>query len=346
MVGPLVAANGLPFGKMSGRGLGFTGGTLDKLESIEGWSCDLTNQEFYAQLRSIGLVICGQTANLAPADRILYALRNDTATVESLPLTVSSIMSKKIVGGAQAILLDVKTGSGTFCRTPAAARTLGQAMVAVGRLLGRQMEAWSTQMNQPLGCKVGNSLEVQEAVATLQGHGPADFTELATRMAGRLLVMGGQATSMEDGLQQVGNAIREGHALACLRTFVEAQGGNPACIDQPECLPQAPVQMVFAASEPGWIQQMHTDQIGRIALALGAGRVRKGDDIDPAVGLDFHCKTGARVETGDPICTIHARTDRTAEDARQALAAAIRIGPHQTEALAVILERIGDGSGS
>ena len=340
VVGPLVAACGQPFGKMSGRGLGFSGGTVDKLESISGWRGDLTTEEFYAQLRAIGLVICGQSADLAPADRILYALRDVTGTVESLPLAVSSIMSKKVAGGAEAVLLDVKTGSGTFCRTREEAQALASAMVAIGTGVGRDVQAWITQMDQPLGRAVGNALEVREAMDTLRGNGPADFTELTTSMAAQLLVMGGAAASQAAARRQVEQGVTSGAALAKFRALIEAQAGDPACIDDPDRLPQAPIQEPFRAPRDGYVQAMQTDAIGGLAVALGAGRVSKDDAIDLAVGLVFHRKTGQAVAQGEAICTVHARSRDEAQAACRKLARAVDIGSDPVPELPVILERL------
>ncbi len=337
---PLVASLGLPVAKVSGRGLGFSGGTVDKLESIEGWSGDLSAEQFQRQLREIGCVISGQSNNLVPADRILYHLRDVTGTVASVPLGVSSIMSKKIATGSQAILLDIKTGSGAFCRTLEEARELGQIMVAIGRNLGRDIQAWITQMDQPLGNNVGNALEVREAIATLQGNGPADFTALISAMAAHMLRMGKKASTHEEADSQVKTAIREGQGITVLRTMVEWQGGNGEWIDNPDLLPKAPIQETVAASVEGYVQRMHTHEIGSAVLNLGAGRVRKEDTIDPAVGLVMHCKTGRRVAKGEALFTVHARTEEDARTAGHRIARAIEIGAEAVPELPMILEKL------
>lgn len=337
---PLAASLGLPVAKVSGRGLGFSGGTVDKLESIEGWSGNLSGDQFQRQLQEVGCVVSGQSHNLVPADRILYHLRDVTGTVTSLPLVVSSIMSKKIATGAPAILLDVKTGSGAFCRTVAEARELGRIMVAIGRNLGRDVQAWITQMDQPLGHNVGNALEVREAIATLQGAGPPDFTALISAMAAHMLLMGRRVSCQAAAERQVAEALQQGRGLAVLRAMVAWQGGNPAWIDNPDLLPQAPVQIPAVAPVQGYIQRMHTDEIGLAVLDLGAGRTHKEDVIDPAVGLVMHRKTGTWVEKGDAICTVHARTDKAAQIAGDRIVRATEIGAAPVAALPIILEKL------
>ncbi|MCB0128481.1 MAG: thymidine phosphorylase, partial [Caldilineaceae bacterium] len=255
-VAPIVAACGLPVGKMSGRGLSFTGGTIDKLESIPGWNPDLSEEQFRRQLHDIGLVVAGQTSNLAPADKALYALRDVTGTVPSLPLIAGSIMSKKLAAGADAIVLDVKCGQGAFMETLEQARALSRLMVAIGSRAGRDVTALITQMEQPLGRAVGHALEVQEAIATLQGHGPADFQELVERVASEMLVLGQAAAELEEAQALVRKAIAEDAALVKLQAFVVAQGGNGSVVEHPETLPSAPVIKQVVAPKAGYVQRI------------------------------------------------------------------------------------------
>lgn len=321
-VGPIVAACGLPVGKMSGRGLSFTGGTIDKLESIHGWKPELNETEFRRQLREIGLVVAGQTADLAPADKALYALRDVTGTVPSLPLVASSIMSKKLAAGADAIVLDVKCGHGAFMETLDEAKALAKLMVAIGVRAGRKVVALITQMEQPLGHAVGNALEVAEAIATLQGKGPQDFQILVEQVAVEMLQVGaspGRSISPEAAYQQVQATLTSGAALAKFRAFVVAQGGDGTMIDDPTRLPHAPVQVAVPVPRAGVVQKVDSRAIGLAVMALGGGRQRKEDLIDYRVGVMVHAKVGDAVAAGDALCTIHAAS----EDAVQAVMAKI-----------------------
>ncbi len=317
---PLVAAAGQPIGKMSGRGLGFTGGTLDKLESIPGWSGEMSEESFRKQLAEIGIVVAGQTAELAPADKKLYALRDVTATVPSMALIASSIMSKKLAAGADVILLDVKTGNGAFMQTLDDAIELARLMVAIGKLAGRKVAARVTDMNQPLGLAVGNSLEVKEAIATLKGQGPADFTELILTESAHLLHMCGKVASVEEGRQKVDEALHSGRALQKFRAFVAAQGGEASVIDDPDMvLPHAPVIWPLTSPHSGYLQKVQARTFGEVSVKLGGGRAQKGDPIDHRVGIVLRAKVGDHVAMGDTLCEIHARTQAEAEAAAQEL---------------------------
>ena len=319
---PVAAACGLKVGKMSGRGLGFSGGTLDKLESIPGYRCDLTTEEFIRQLKDVGIVLTGQSLDLAPADGKLYALRDVTGTVQSIPLIASSIMSKKIAAGAQAIVLDVKVGLGAFMRTLPEARELAEAMVSIGNLAGRKTVALLSDMNQPLGNAVGNALEVVEAIDTLQGGGPEDFREHCLHVAAHMLVLGEKASDLKEGRQLAEWAIIEDHAWEKFRTLVKAQGGDVAYVDDPARLPGAEFIEVVESPENGYLSQVHARHVGEAAVALGAGRARKGDPVDHAVGFVIHQKVGDRIEKGQPLFTIHANDEQKLADSREAILAA------------------------
>lgn len=320
---PTVAACGLPVGKMSGRGLGFSGGTLDKIESIPGYRTNLTTEEFLSQLKSIGLVLTGQSADLAPADGKLYALRDVTGTVPCIPLIASSVMSKKIASGAQAIVLDVKVGVGAFMETPAQARKLAHLMVSIGRLSERKVVCLLADMNQPLGTAVGNALELREALETLQGGGPADFREHCLVVASQLLVVGHKAASLDEGRRMAEAALANGKAWQKFRSLVKAQGGDVSYIDEPDKLPKAAVVTELCAEKSGWLAQVNARVIGETTVDMGAGRARKEDSIDPSVGVMVHCKVGQRVEKGQPLFTIHARSRDEAARAGQRLLTAL-----------------------
>ena len=323
VVQPIVAACGLPVAKMSGRGLGFTGGTLDKLESIPGFRVNLTTEEFLAQLRSIGLVLSGQTANLAPADGKLYALRDVTGTVQSIPLIASSVMSKKIAAGAQAIVLDVKLGKGAFMEDLQTARVLAETMVLIAQQTGRVAVALLSDMNQPLGCAVGNALEVREAVETLRGGGPDDFRLHCLEVASHMLLIGKLAQDEGQGRLMAEKALAGGTALAHFRELVCAQGGDVSYVDDLDKLPRAVLQRVVPAEMAGYLSQVDASLVGEAAVLLGAGRAKKGDPIDHAVGIMVHHKVGDYVERGQPLFTIYANQDVALEDAHQHLAQAI-----------------------
>jgi pyrimidine-nucleoside phosphorylase len=322
VVGPLVAALGLPVAKISGRGLGFSGGTLDKLESIPGFRIGLSQAEFLAQLRDVGLVVAGPTAELAPADGKLYALRDVTATVESIPLIASSIMSKKIAGGANAIVLDVKVGHGAFMKTEAEACRLAETMVEIGKSVGRQVTAVVSDMSQPLGQAVGNALEIKEAVATLHRAGPADFTEHCLIIAAEMLLLAGRAGSLAEARARLEQTLRTGTAYSKLRAMVVAQGGDPAVIDEPDRLPRAALVVEVAAPRAGYLAGINAMEFGLTAVALGAGRAKKGDPVDYAVGIVVGPKVGDLVAAGQTLFTLHANDPARLAVARDRLLAA------------------------
>ena len=305
VVEPLVAACGLPVGKMSGRGLGFSGGTLDKMESIPGFRVNLTREEFLQKLGDEGLVLAGQSGDLAPADGKLYALRDVTGTVPSIPLIASSIMSKKIAAGAQAIVLDVKVGTGAFMETLPEARQLAELMVAIGRLSGRKVVALLSDMNQPLGNAVGNALEVNEAIDTLQGGGPADFREHCLVVASHLLVVGRKAVDIDEARRMAETTLQDGIAWQQFRRLVTSQGGEVSVVDKPALLPQAPLVETVAAERSGYLLGIDAREVGETSVELGAGRARKEDPIDHAVGIVIHHKVGDHIGKG--IYRLHVR---------------------------------------
>ncbi|MEA4910373.1 MAG: pyrimidine-nucleoside phosphorylase [Chloroflexi bacterium] len=333
VVEPLVAACGQPVGKMSGRGLGFSGGTLDKMESIPGYRTDLSQEEFIHQLRQTGLVLTGQTGDLAPADGKLYALRDVTGTVPSVPLIASSVMSKKIAGGAQRIVLDVKTGVGAFMQTLDEARRLAELMVNIGRLSQRKVIALLSDMNQPLGCAVGNALELKEAVATLHGEGPQDFTEHCVVVASHMLALAGKAANLDAARRQIEQAMHSGQGWERFRALVQAQGGDVSCIDEPQRLPQAPRVETVGAPQAGWIAAINAREVGESAVGLGAGRARKGDPVDHAVGIVVHHKVGDRVERDEALFTLHANSAASLEEAKGRILAAHQLVDTPVEAL-------------
>jgi len=319
VVEPVVAACGLPVGKMSGHGLGFSGGTLDKMESIPGYRVNLTTQEFLDQLRTIGLVLTGQTADLAPADGKLYALRDVTGTIQSIPLIASSVMSKKIAAGAQVIVLDVKIGLGSFMPTVEKAQELAKLMVTIAGLAGRKAVALLSDMNQPLGCAVGNALELREAIDTLHNGGPADFREHCLTVAAQMLASTGFADDLEAGRSMAKKALSSSQAWAKFRTLVITQGGDVSYIDEPSRLPVARLIEVVPAPRSGYLSGIHARIVGETAVLLGAGRSRKSDPVDYSVGVVVHHKVGDRLEKGQPLFTIHANHIELLQEARQHL---------------------------
>jgi len=316
---PIVAACGLPVGKMSGRGLGFSGGTLDKMESIPGFRTDLTMHEFLEQLSTKGIVLIGQTAEIAPADGKLYALRDVTGTVESIPLLASSIMSKKIAAGAQALVLDVKVGVGAFKPKLEDGRRLAEVMVAIAALSGRRATALLADMNQPLGQAVGNALEVREAIETLHGAGPHDFREHCLTVAGHMLMLGGMASDESAARQKAIAALDSGEAWESFRTLVQAQGGDVAFIESPELLPTAPFVDTVPSPQSGNIAGIHARVVGETVVQLGGGRARKGDLIDRSVGIEVLHNVGDPVEAGEPLFVVHANSQERLTHARAAV---------------------------
>jgi len=333
-VGPIVAACGVPFGKMSGRGLGHTGGTLDKLESIPGFRVELATEEFVAQLRAVGLAIVGQTADLVPADRKLYALRDVTGTVGNVSLIAASIMSKKIASGADAIVLDVKVGDGAFMKTLDAARDLAQEMLTLGRSAGRDVVCVLTDMDQPLGHAVGNALEVREAIATLRGEGPPDFAELVLDAAARLLALSDLGIDHDEARRRAEAAIADGSAHAAYERWIRAQDGEPS----EDALPTAPHIREVVAPRDGHVARLAALPIGLAALHLGAGRRAKDDPVDHAVGIVCRRKRGDAVERGEPLAEIHARDDRSAAEAAEAVLATYELADEPPEPQPVILD--------
>lgn len=314
---PMVAACGIPVAKMSGRGLGHTGGTIDKLESFPGFTTALTTERFLENVNRIGIAIMGQTADLAPADKKLYALRDVTATVDQMSLIASSIMSKKLAAGADAIVLDVKTGSGAFMKREEDARALAGEMVNIGRNAGRKTVAVISDMDQPLGYAVGNALEVREAIETLMGRGPEDFVELCLTLGSRMLMAGGKADDEKTAVRLLKQAIEDGSALRKLAEFVEAQGGDSETVYHPERLPKAAIQRPVPAPEEGFVSHMECDEIGICSLILGGGRETKESAIDLSVGLVLQKKTGDCVKKGEPLAIIHANDENKAAEAEK-----------------------------
>jgi len=335
-VGPIVAACGVPFGKMSGRGLGHTGGTLDKLESIPGFRVELTKEQFLQQVRDVGLAIIGQTADLVPADKLLYGLRDVTATVDNVSLIAASIMSKKIAGGADAIVLDVKVGDGAFMKTLEEARELAWMMIELGKHARREVVCVLTDMDQPLGHAVGNALEIRETVETLRGEGPADFTELVLGASAHLLALSDLGIDEEEGRRRASTAVADGTALARYRRWIEAQGGDA----DEAALPQAAVVRAVAAPSSGVVQSLGAIAVGMAALRLGAGRQTKEDEIDHAVGVRCLKKRGDTVTAGEVLAEIHARDETSAGSAEAEVLAAYELGGEPPAPRPIVLETI------
>jgi pyrimidine-nucleoside phosphorylase len=336
-VGPIVAACGVPFGKMSGRGLGHTGGTLDKLESIPGFRVELTTDEFVAQVKEIGLAIVGQTADLVPADKKLYGLRDVTATVDNVSLIAASIMSKKIAAGADAIVLDVKVGDGAFMKTLPDAQVLAEAMLALGRRAGREVVCVLTDMDQPLGCAVGNALEVREALATVRGEGPPDFTELVLDSCAHLLALSDLGVDRAEARRLAEQAVADGSALAAYERWVRTQGGDP----DEAALPEAQLVREVLAPRAGHVQWLGALRVGVAAVHLGAGRREKDDEIDHAVGIVCRKKRGDAVAEGEPLAEIHAADEPTADEAAAEVLAAYELGDEAPRRRSIVLDTLG-----
>jgi pyrimidine-nucleoside phosphorylase len=319
---PVVAACGLPVGKMSGRGLGFSGGTLDKIESIPGFMVDLSIEEFIHQLSDIGIVLSGQSPDLDPADGKLYSLRDVTGTVQSIPLIASSIMSKKIAAGAHAILLDVKVGLGAFMENLDEARELSQLMIDIGKLAGRNVMTLLSDMNQPLGEAVGNALELVEAIDTLHGNGPRDFMEHCLHVSAHMLVLGQRVSDIEAGRRMAVAALSSGEAFAKFRLLVKAQGGDVSFVDNPQKFPMNKIVDVVKANRSGYLSQVHARIIGEAAVRLGAGRAKKSDSVDHAVGFIIHRKVGDYIEHSQPLFTIYANDESKYHEVRKSVTAA------------------------
>ncbi|MCO6332878.1 pyrimidine-nucleoside phosphorylase [Staphylococcus epidermidis] len=308
VLAPLVAAVGVPVAKMSGRGLGHTGGTIDKLESVKGFNVEISEKDFIKLVNDNQVAVIGQSGNLTPTDKKLYALRDVTGTVNSIPLIASSIMSKKIAAGADAIVLDVKTGSGAFMKTLDDAEALAHAMVRIGNNVGRNTMAIISDMSQPLGNAIGNALELKEAIATLKGNGPKDLTELVLTLGSQMVVLAEQAASLDEARQMLIDAIKTGKALNKFKTFLSNQGGDDSIVDSPEKLPSAKYQVEFKAKKDGYITEIIANEIGVASMMLGAGRQTKEDVIDLGVGIVLNKKVGEHVEKGENILTIHTNT--------------------------------------
>lgn len=322
VLAPLVASLGIPVAKMSGRGLGHTGGTIDKLESFSGFSTSLSEEEFIRNVNTIHIAIAGQTANLAPADKKLYALRDVTGTVDQMSLIASSIMSKKLASGADAIVLDVKTGDGAFMKKEEDALQLAREMVSIGKLAGKDVTAVISDMDQPLGCAVGNALEVKEAIDTLQNRGPSDLRELVLVLGACMTVKAGKAKDVSEARQMLEESLKTGRAFEVFREFIRAQGGDPKEAEQPELLPSARFQEAVPAPEDGYVADIATEEIGNICLLLGGGRETKESRIDLSVGLVLARKKGDRVKKGETLAVIHANDRGLLAQASERLAAA------------------------
>lgn len=309
VLAPLVAAVGVPVAKMSGRGLGHTGGTIDKLESIDGFHVEISEADFIKLVNEDQVAVIGQTGNLTPADKKLYALRDVTGTVNSIPLIASSIMSKKIAAGADAIVLDVKTGNGAFMKTLEDAEALAHAMVSIGNNVGRNTMAIISDMSQPLGRAIGNALELKEAIDTLNGQGPEDLTELVLTLGSQMVVLAERASTLEEARQLLNEAIENGSALDKFKTFLENQGGDASVVDSPELLPTAEYQIDYKAKSSGVVSELITNEIGVASMMLGAGRQTKEDDIDLSVGIVLNKKVGDNVNEGESLLTIHSNRE-------------------------------------
>ena len=328
---PLAAACGVPVAKISGRGLGHTGGTLDKLESIPGMKVAMSTEQFIRQVNEIGLVVAAQSGYLAPADKTLYALRDVTSTVDSLPLIISSIMSKKLASGVDAIVLDVKTGSGAIMHTLEDSKALAEGMVRVGKLAGKPMVALVTDMSQPLGTHVGNALEVKEAIDLLAGRAGGDLLEVSLGIGGWMLKLAGITETAEAGEARMREAIASGAGLQKLKEMIAAQGGNPAVCDDVKLLPQAAVIRTAVCGKAGYVQKMDTEALGLASQAMGAGRETMEDQLDYSVGYVLKVRLGDKVEEDTPLVELHAKNEADAARAEAAIKAAIRIGPEPAE---------------
>ncbi|THE15010.1 pyrimidine-nucleoside phosphorylase [Bacillus timonensis] len=339
VLAPLVASVGVPVAKMSGRGLGHTGGTIDKLESVSGFHVEITNDDFIRLVNQNKVAVIGQSGNLTPADKKLYALRDVTATVNSIPLIASSIMSKKIAAGADAIVLDVKTGAGAFMKDLNDAKELAKTMVDIGNNVGRNTMAIISDMSQPLGFAIGNALEVKEAIDTLKGEGPADLQELCLVLGSQMVLLGKKANSIEEARSLLEESIKNGKALESFKTFLSSQGGDASVVDSPEKLPKAKYQFEFEAESDGYVSEIIADSIGTAAMLLGAGRATKESTIDLAVGLVLRKKMGDKVSKGDSLVTIHSNFEDVAE-IKKKLSESISISSNPVKPPTLIIDKI------
>lgn len=342
---PLVASCGLFVPMMAGRGLGHTGGTLDKLEAIAGYQTQLALPDFQRVVRDVGCAIVGQTEELVPADRRMYALRDATSTVESQPLIASSIMSKKIAEGIDALILDVKTGTGAFLSDPADARRMAEMMLTIGTAAGKDVRVLITNMWQPLGQAIGNANEIRESIEVLRGEGPADVVELTLELGSEMLRAGGVAASTSEARALLSRKLHNGDALARFRQMVEAQGGDPRVVDDPRLLPQAPNRHILTAENDAIMQDMDCRELGMAALVLGGGRTKKEDAIDPAVGLELLVKPGQRVEKGQPWCEVHWRDEPKLQAALARIERGVFFGEQEPTVRPLVLERLHNGRG-
>lgn len=339
VLGPLVAAVGVPVAKMSGRGLGHTGGTIDKLEAVDGFHVEIENEEFIKLVNQNKIAVIGQSGNLTPADKKLYALRDVTATVDSIPLIASSIMSKKIAAGADAIVLDVKTGAGAFMKTLDDSRELAKAMVRIGNNVGRNTMAVISDMSQPLGYAIGNALEVKEAIDTLKGEGPEDLTELCLTLGSHMVFLAKKADTLKEAREKLENAMKDGSALETFKVFLSSQGGDASVVDNPERLPQAKYTFELEAKQDGYVSEIVADEIGTAAMLLGAGRATKESEIDLAVGLILRKKIGDRVQKGESLVTICSNFENV-EQVRNMLYDNITLSAEKVKAPVLIHEEI------
>lgn len=339
VIGPIVASLGVPVAKMSGRGLGHTGGTLDKLESIPGLSTSISNEKFFEVIKKVGVCVVGQTGNLAPADKKLYALRDVTATVDNISLIAASVMSKKIAAGSDAILLDVKTGSGAFMKTIDDSINLAQTMVSIGEHVGRKTVALITDMDRPLGNAIGNSLEAIEAIETLKGNGPADFTEICLNLSANMLYLA-QKGSMDECMALAKSALASGDALAKFKEMVAAQGGDVSVIDNTDLFQKAPITHEVTADRDGWITAMDTESCGIASVVLGAGRESKEDVIDYSAGIILNAKIGDRVTKGQKLAVLYTSRENAVNTAEDMLKKAITIGDECPKVTPLIHARV------
>jgi pyrimidine-nucleoside phosphorylase len=337
---PLAAACGVPVPMISGRGLGHTGGTLDKLESIPGFNVNLPTSEYRRLVREVGCCLIGQTAQVAPADKKLYALRDVTATVDCIPLIASSIMSKKLAEGIDALVLDVKVGSGAFMKRDEDARLLARTMIGLGAEMGKKVVALLTDMDQPLGRKVGNALEVMEAVDMLRGQAPEDYTEITYALTAEMLVLGKAAATVEEARQKLRKVVEDGSAVRKLKEIVKSQSGDPRSIDDYSLLPQAKHTVDVVAPRDGWVTAIGTEGVGLAGVALGAGRQRVDSRIDPAVGFTLLKKTGEQVTKGEPVVRVHYNDAKPVEDVKARLVAAYRFGDAAPAQRPLVRERV------
>ncbi|EKN63102.1 pyrimidine-nucleoside phosphorylase [Schinkia azotoformans] len=339
VLAPLVASVGVPVAKMSGRGLGHTGGTIDKLESIKGFHVEIDNKQFIDLVNKNKVAVIGQSGNLTPADKKLYGLRDVTATVNSIPLIASSIMSKKIAAGADAIVLDVKTGAGAFMKDIEDAKKLAKAMVDIGNNVGRMTMAVISDMSQPLGYAIGNVLEVEEAINTLKGKGPKDLYELCLTLGSYMVFLAKKANSLEEAHKMLEEAIQSGKALEKFKTFIAAQGGDPSLIDDPMKLPKAKYKIELEAKESGWVESIIADEVGKAAMLLGAGRATKDSKIDLAVGIVLRKKVGDQVEKGESVATLHSNFENV-DEIKKLLYQSFTISPTETKTPPLIYDKI------